>query len=281
LGEISEALRRARAEGTPGDARTDAYEGLVDSPPEATGPSVLIPDSDEGAWYARAVVVESHGTVAEHYRHFALRVSRELLARQARTLVVTSAMRAEGKTTTACNLALAMASMAGGKRIALVEADLRRPSISSGMGVVPGVGFEAVLTGAAKLRDARTRTNIEGFDLFLVRNPVQEVMPLLSSTEFAAALRELGRQYDTVVVDTPPVLPVPDVPLIQVGADAIVIVARSGICRRQALREMLSVIQREKVIGAFLNDAGNPRRNRYYGDYTSDEDERGSSGSRS
>lgn len=280
MGEISEALRRAKAERERTGGHEEPGRGTEAPPPaelpeaEASSGSLAeISDDAEAPWFARAVVVEEHGPVAEHYRHFALRVSRELALRQGRVVLITSAMRDEGKTTTACNLALALASMGGGRKIALLEADLRRPSVARGLGVTPPVGFEQVLRGAAKLRDARIVTDLDGLDLFLVSRPAADPMPLLSGTELVAALRELSRQYDTVIVDTPPVLPVPDVPLIQACADAILIVSRAGLCRRQAFREMMTMVPREKLIGAFLNASGSPKRNRYYGYYTHDGDE--------
>jgi Mrp family chromosome partitioning ATPase len=174
-------------------------------------------------------------------------------------------MRSEGKTTTSCNLALALASIAGGRRIALVELDLRKPAIGPDLGVDPPVGFEAVLAGQARLRDARLHTDQGGLDLFVVKSTVSNPLDLLSGTALPAALRELRRHYDIVLLDTPPVLPVPDVPLIQPHVDAILLVARSGVSRRHAFGASLEALDVSKVIGVFLNATGAVAGTRYYG----------------
>ena len=112
MGEITEALRRARQES----------QGLDTAPPEP-GPEPVAPrrlrpepsakrdDAVEisrehsGTWPARVVVIDERGAASEYYRHFALRVLRAMKERRARSVLVTSALREEGKTTTACNLA--------------------------------------------------------------------------------------------------------------------------------------------------------------------------------
>src|SRR5690606_32764743 len=79
------------------------------------------------AWKARGLVVEDAGPTTEMFRHLAIRVRRELEARNTRTIAVVSAQRAEGKTTMSCNLALALASLGDRRAIALVDLDLRNP----------------------------------------------------------------------------------------------------------------------------------------------------------
>lgn len=271
MGEISEALRRARSqqerecpEPTPA-RRAPSLE--PESETAAAGGRVAISEDHEEGWVARAVRVEQRGHAAEHYRHFAIRVSRELRRLDARSVLLTSAARAEGKTTTACNLALALASMSGGRRIVLLELDLRRPSIADYLDVAPPVGIEEVLEGSAKLRDALVHTNLPALDLCLARRTAEHPLELLSGPSLAGALRELSRRYDLVVVDTPPVLPVPDVPLILPYVDAGIVVARAGSTRHGGLGTLVEMLGTEKLIGAFVNEAPMGRRARYYGYY--------------
>ena len=241
-------------------------------PVRPAGPPVHIPDGDEQVSPARVVLADARGPVAEHYRHFAIRTNRILKQRDARTLLVTSASRGEGKTTTSANLALALASIAGGRRIALVDLDLRRPAVAESLGVQPQVGFEEVLRGDAALHEARNATQLSDLDLYLLGDNVRDPLELLSSPTLGATLRELGRQYDVAVIDTPPVLPVPDVPLIQPHVDAALVVARAGESRCGPFEDMLEAIDREKVLGVFLNQIAGVRKGRYYGYYTYDRD---------
>jgi Mrp family chromosome partitioning ATPase len=225
------------------------------------------------------VLGEQRGVFAERFRHFALRVRRELERRATRTVLITSAVREDGKTTTASNLTLALASMSAGRRNALVELDLRKPGLSQALGVErPSVGFEAVLRGDAPLQDSRLQVN-SALDLFLVGRPITQAHEVLASAQLGIALGELSRRYDTIVLDTPPVLVVPDVSLIVSHVEACVTVARIGATPRSAFRSMLEELPGEKIIGAFLNSVRSPRRFGRYGyDYYHGYDEDSAAG---
>jgi Mrp family chromosome partitioning ATPase len=210
------------------------------------------------------VVLAQHGEkFAERFRQFGLRLVRELESRQTRVVLITSALQKEGKTTVACNLSLALASMAAGRRIALVELDLRRPSICERLGLAPPpVGFERVLAGEVPL-DAACQRSDSGVDLFLIGKPAEKAHQMLARTELGSVLTELNERYDTTVLDTPPVLAVPDVSLILPHVEACVTVVRNRSTPLSAIRGMLDVLPEEKVVGAFLNDA----RERHFGHY--------------
>jgi Mrp family chromosome partitioning ATPase len=295
VGEIADALRRARQESNRGieprrapDQRPEAAQEAAarTAMPPASGESspplgppleaavragdsdVHIPDLKKGSWAGRAVLADPHGRFAMHFRQFALRVGRELERRGTRAVLVTSAVNQDGKTTTACNLALAMASMAAGRRIALVELDLRRPAMFQALGVArPKRGFECVLRGEALLEAAVLRSDA-GVDLFLVAKPVDKAHEVLARPECGASIRALVRSYDQIVFDTPPVMVVPDVSLIIPHVEACVTVARAGATPLSAFRAMIEVLPSEKIIGAFVNNARSSRDfaqyDRYY-----------------
>jgi len=278
VGEITEALRRAREEANraaelrrTADQRTAAEGGTAagTAMPTVPGepsvaleavsggaePDVHIPDSKEGAWAGRAVLVDEHGRFAVQFRQFALRVGGELERRNTPAVLITSAVNQDGKTTTACNLALAMASMAAGRRIALVELDLRRPAIAQALGVPrPEVGFGRVLRGEAPLEAVVLHTDV-GVDLFLTGRPVDKAHEILARPECGASIRALARSYDQIVLDTPPVLAVPDVSLIIPHVEACITVARAGATPLSAFRAMTDLLPSEKIIGAFVNNA--------------------------
>lgn len=273
MGEISEALKRARDGSRREAAAPAAASVLREAPASLAAPArdaasaVSIPESEEGNWHGRAVLVAPRGEYAEGYRHFAIRLQRQLKERGARSVLVTSAARGEGKTTTACNLALALASMSSGRRIAFVELDVRRPSASAALGVVPGLGLERVLAGQARAADACLRTQLPDLDLYLASGPARDPLGLVSASSTGTLLRELSRHYDLLIVDSPPVLPVPDVPLLAAHVDAVLLVARNGVSRRAALRETIESLGEEKTVGVFLNEGKTPRHRRYYGYY--------------
>lgn len=291
MGEISDALRRARGERAAAEAErrsavgeekpetpATGLEGPVaaaavpPAPVEPAGEVATIDRHRAGFWQARAVVMERPGAVAERFRHLAVRVRRELDANGRQTLVVASSLREEGKTVTSCNLALALASMASERRIALLDLDLRRPSVARAMGVRPKIGVDQVLRGEASLASARIRTDVPALDLFLAGHPMRHAHEVLATPALPRLLAELRQQYAIVVVDTPPVLLVPDVPLIVPHFDACLVVARVGKTARSAFQDMLALLPRQKLLGGFLNEVRSSGHADQYGYYLGEDD---------
>ena len=275
MGEITEALRRAREEaehpveaGAPEAPDPLIAEAVVpaalDVPrtdearhrPARRATDIHIAHSQEGSWAARAVIADDHGPFSAYFRHFALRLGSELKQRDARVVLITSAVGQDGKTTTACNLAFSLASMTTARRVAIVELDLRRPTIARALGFdLPEVGIEQVLLGEASLALACLHCD-DGIDIFPVVKPCESAHEILARPELGALLRNLSKSYDVVVLDTPPIHAVPDVSLILPHADACVTVALAGRTPLSAFRAMLELLPREKIAGAFLNGAG-------------------------
>lgn len=274
MGEISDALRRAReaererlpAETTPrSPRRPSGAEALLAEPPDTVRDPVEISTSVAGNWVARAVLLHPRGALAEQYRHAAIRLRRALRAENHNVIGITSAQRGEGKTTTSCNLALALASMAAGRRVALVELDMRRPCHSEVLGIEVGVGIEEVLAGDRSLSEARHPTQFADLDLYPVGNTPTNPLDLLAGNQLNSILTELGKRYEIVIIDTPPVLPVPDLPLVLPALDRILLVARSGVTRTGAMKAVCETIDRNKILGAFVNEGQRTGDSRYYG----------------
>jgi capsular exopolysaccharide synthesis family protein len=294
MGEITDALRRAQNDGvlekrTSRDALPvdeerrlrdrehasplidSSREDSADSKPSATDlprdggvTKIVVPRSKTGFWQPRAVVLDPPMPEAECFRHLAVRVSRKLEQGGQRSVMVTSAMPQEGKTTVCCNLALAIASMAGGRRTALVDLDLHRCSVRGAFEVRPLVGFERVLSGEASLEAARIETDIPGLDIYPAARPLREAHELISGPRFKSAVDLLTSRYDKVVFDAPPVLPVPDVALAANHIASYLVVTRQGVTRQRLYRELLCVVPHAEFLGAFLNDTRNFRGGRQY-----------------
>jgi Mrp family chromosome partitioning ATPase len=213
------------------------------------------------------VVADSLGPHIDRFRHFALRVRRALEEREARSVLITSAIQGEGKTVVACNLALALASMSGEGRIALVDLDLHHPSVASVMGITPEFGVESVLQRETSVGAVRVPTNLSTLDLYPVARAIPRAHETLARPSLRSLIQELSKQYATIVCDSPPTLLLPDVELIAPHVDACVLVARAGISRRLPFREMLTMLPRERLIGTFLNSSSQPRHAKDYGYY--------------
>jgi tyrosine-protein kinase Etk/Wzc len=171
-----------------------------------------------------------------------------------RSIVVTSTAPREGKTLTAANLAASIAEE--GMRVLLVDADLWRGRIHEILAVPETPGFGEILAGQAAGHEAIRPTGVPGLD-FLPRGERQrDPSSLARSAVMKAALQELGRDYDALVIDGPPVLAAGSAPVVAAVADGVLLLVRAGQTDRHALREALRQLETvgARVIGAVLND---------------------------
>lgn len=301
MGEISEALERARQEEArrreerrkrrSSDVSDSLRQAAVDSAVgEATGVEVGDPVTlatplelrraesgpdpavHEGELHPTTPSILSSSTDRiEQCRHLANRIAGELERRDIRTLALVSALRMEGKSTVSSNLALATATLSQGRSVALVDLDLRRPTIASKLDLHVRVGVEAVLQGRAQLEEARIEVEHPALDIYAALPAEVPAHELLVLPSFARFVRSLAERYRVVFFDTPPVLLVPDANLILKHVEACATVARAGISRARAVSQMIELLPPEKVIGCVLNATASPRHvGDYYADYSSD-----------
>ena len=180
-----------------------------------------------------AMIDEPKGPVAESFR--TLRSSLSLLGRreQRRTFLFTSAIPAEGKSFTCCNYAVVSAQM--GVRTLLIDADLRRPAISSlFFGEKRKPGLADCLAGQAGLQNAAIPTEIPNLTVLPAGSTAPNPAELLASTEFAAIIQEALLLYDRVIVDTAPVNAVSDTLVLAPHVQTICLVIRAGSTPRKA-----------------------------------------------
>jgi len=176
----------------------------------------------------------THAPRAEAFR--VLRTNLQFLNvdKTPKSFVITSAVPSEGKTSTSTNLAIALAQT--GKRVLLVEGDLRRPRLSGLLGLEASVGLTTVLVGRSELADAIQHHNAGGID-FLASGPIPpnptEILQSQATRTLFARLREA---YDAVVVDAPPLLPVADAAIMANDVDGAIMVVRHGKTTREQVR---------------------------------------------
>ncbi|RZA16642.1 MAG: polysaccharide biosynthesis tyrosine autokinase, partial [Lysobacteraceae bacterium] len=171
-----------------------------------------------------------------------------------RTLLITSSGPGEGKSTTA--LALARNFTQLGKRVLLIEADLRNPSMQRTLGLgKQAVGLSNVLSGACSLSEAIVELGEEGLFVIpagpLPPNPAE----LLSGTKLISTLTVAAERYDQVIIDGPPVIGLADAPILANAADGTLLIihsARTKISAAQAALKRLTVA-RARIVGALLS----------------------------
>ena len=209
--------------------------------------------------------------VAEAYRTLRTNVQFARMERAGKVIVVTSPTLQEGKTTTIVNLALTLAQ--SGQRTLLVGANLRRPSIHRFFGIEREPGLADILVGSVAWRDC-IRTVA---DILMGRFEMEDIMAapgldnlhiieagpipanpseLLSTPAMAAFLRAVRDEYDVVLIDTPPVLPVTDSAIVASQADGVILVYQAGKVGRLVLKRAKIHVENVggKVWGVVLND---------------------------
>lgn len=226
----------------------------------------------------RPLIVQDspHSARAESFRQLRTNLQFVQVDGALRSFVVTSSLPHEGKSTTACNLALTLAQ--AGLRVCLVEADLRRPKIADYLGIEGAVGVTSVLIGLVGLDDALQPWG-DGVLEVLPSGPIPpNPSELLSSTGMATLLRSLEQRFELVIVDAPPLLPVTDGAILSTLTGGAVLCVHAGATRRDQLGHAVAALEAvdAKVLGMVLNmvpatrsSASSPYRY-VYGSYTSD-----------
>ncbi|MCW2852145.1 MAG: lipopolysaccharide biosynthesis [Nocardioides sp.] len=179
--------------------------------------------------------------------------------------VVTSSLPAEGKSTTAVNLAITLALAK--QRVALVECDLRRPLIAARLGLDDAIGTTSVLIGKVHVRDALQKYEDTGLRV-LSSGPIPpNPSELLQSNAMEKLLGDLREEFDVVILDAPPLLPVTDAAILSAQADGALIVVRHGKTTRDQLSHAIERIEAvdAKPVGVVINLAPAKRKGRSYG----------------
>ncbi|QIV81152.1 polysaccharide biosynthesis tyrosine autokinase [Mycolicibacterium frederiksbergense] len=189
-----------------------------------------------------AIVFDSDNSpIAEAFRK--ARTNLQFLAVDSppRVIVLTSSMPAEGKSTTAINLALSLAEAE--HNVVLVDGDLRRPMLHKYLDLVGTVGFSTVLSGQVSLSEALQKTQFPGLSVLTSGAIPPNPSELLGSESARKILHELRAEFDYVIVDSTPLLAVTDAAILSAGADGVLIIARYGRTKREQLTHAIGSLR--------------------------------------
>jgi len=185
-----------------------------------------------------------------------------------RVIGITSAQPVEGKTTTACNMAIALAY--GGSRVLLIDADLRRPSVSRTLGIENNIGLSHLLTGQATARQAIQRSPVQNLWVMTAGVTPPNPSELLSSDRMKTLITNVQTgPFDWVLIDTPPVLAVTDAVIIAPWVSGMVFIIGSEMTQRRLAERAVETLMtsRPHVLGAVLNRVDIIRNKYYYSRY--------------
>ena len=193
-----------------------------------------------------------------------------------RTLLLTSSIPGEGKSTTIANLALTLTT--SGSTVCLVEADLRRPRLMEYLGLEGAAGLTDVLIERADMDDVLQPYGTSGLDVLGAGSTPPNPSELLASERMDRVLRQLAARYDYVLIDTPPVLPVTDAVVLSTKVDGVLVLAGTTIVKKEQLSSTLDALGAVdgRLLGLVLNRVGHKVSGGYggYYGYYSDEDQK-------
>lgn len=186
-----------------------------------------------------------------------------------KVVAITSSLPNEGKSTSACNLAITMSQ--AGLRVCLVEADLRRPRIAEYLGIDSAVGLTDVLAGKMSLREGLLPWNRYLLSVLPSGSIPPNPSELLASGQMRSILRELREEFDIVIVDTAPLLAVADGSIAAAAADGAILMVRHGRTTVDQVGKSLDALRQvdARLLGSVLNYAPSKRRGYGYGGYGS------------
>lgn len=206
-------------------------------------------------------VLDPTGSASEHFRR--LKVKLRLMPQRTRSVLLTSAVENEGKSTTWINLAVTMARDPD-CRVVAVDTDLRQSALGKFVDVPDEPGLTDVLRGDMSLGKALRPTSIEGLSLLPAGSEVADPVELLSLPLMEETLRKLVTHYDCVLLDGPPVLAVTDSTVIGALVDSVVLVIRAFRTPRKAVERALSLMDKSSLAGFVFNGMEHEQSEYYY-----------------
>lgn len=214
------------------------------------------------------VTQHPHSTRAEAFRQLRTNLQFVDIDTELKSIVFTSSVPNEGKTTTVANLAITLAQT--GTKVLLIEGDLRRPRLAQYLGIDGSVGLTSILVGATTPLDATQRWGESGLSVIpsgpLPPNPSE----LLSSNAMRQLIHRLESRFDLILIDAPPLLPVTDAAVLAATTSGAVLIARYGSTKREQLARSAEALLEgvgARILGCVINMTPKRGPDAYYYGY--------------
>lgn len=208
--------------------------------------------------------IQPKSPISEQYRTIRTNIQFSSVDLDVRSLVVTSSAPGEGKSTTTANLAVVMAQQ--GKKVLIVDADMRKPTVHYTFRRENSIGLTTVLTRQSDLRSAIQTTEVENLYV-LTSGPIPpNPAELLTSFVMKETLREMMENFDFVLFDTPPILAVTDAQIMANFCHASILVIHAGKTETDAAQKAKALLEgaKGKLLGVVLNQKKQTQDDYYY-----------------
>lgn len=217
-------------------------------------------------------LTDSKSLAAEAYRTLRTNIQFSSYDQEVRVITVTSSRPGEGKSTVACNMAITFAE--NGKKVLLVDTDLRRPTVHKKFRLPNSLGIVNVIMNMEMISEVIHHDVTEGLDIITSGVIPPNPSELLGSKKFQRFLDEMKDQYDTIILDSPPLLAVTDAQVLTTLSDGTVVVAQHGVTKKDEIMQAKSLLEKVKgnILGVVLSQIPEEDNGYYY--YYSYEDKK-------
>ena len=212
-------------------------------------------------------VSDSKSIISEQFRTIRTNITFSMPEEELKTILVTSSTSGEGKSTTAANLGVVFAQE--GKRVLIIDGDLRKPTLHQTFKTFNKVGLSNVLARKAAFYEAVQETFIVGLYV-LTSGPIPpNPAELLSSKVLDILIQDAKRDYDIIIFDAPPLLIVSDAQILSNKCDGTLLIANSGVAEKEVVQKAKAILKasQAKILGVVLNNYVSPRNKHYYDYY--------------
>ncbi|MFK4567572.1 CpsD/CapB family tyrosine-protein kinase [Enterococcus sp. UD-01] len=203
--------------------------------------------------------------ISEQYRTIRTNIQFAMVDRELKTLVVTSSGPSEGKSTTSANLAIVFAN--SGKRILLVDADMRKPTVAKTFSIDNSRGISTILGNReTTLKQVIRTSGIDNLSLMTSGPKPPNPSELLESNRMTDLIQKLKEQYDLVIFDMPPVVAVTDAQIVASKTDGTIMVVRENVSKKDSLLKAKNLLEMvdANILGVVYNGSKNIVDQGYY-----------------
>jgi capsular exopolysaccharide synthesis family protein len=195
-------------------------------------------------------------TVAEQYKILRTNIQAINSKTPIKLITLTSSTHSEGKTITSINLAISMAHDLGKKNILLVDADLRRASISRYLGIKSENGLADLIADGANIDDTLLNIGIDNLTFLPAGKIPHNPAELLGSTKLKSILNQLKEKYDYIILDTPPIIPVTDAGVLGAQTDGVIMVIQANRTQQGVVKHAEHLLKQAhaKLLGYILTN---------------------------
>lgn len=206
-------------------------------------------------------------SIVEAYRTLRTNIQFSSFDNKVQMIAVTSSEPGEGKSTTAANLAAVMAE--SGARTILIDCDQRKPTLHKIFLVSNQAGLSDLLVDNVKFEEAVKKTEIENLDLLTSGTTPPNPVELIASSKMKQFIENLRKDYEYIIIDTPPIIAVTDAQILSSYADGCLLVVASSQAEKEAVLKAKELLQKvkAKILGVVLNklEVREKRYSYYYG----------------